>query len=112
MSRRIVSRATPSFARIGRSQFRVLELIGAAGAFVVLAGPGTLSARILIVVSTAALLLRSRLFVTVRQRVPLVVGGLVGTSALGVDVLRHCSVFHGKPSSSYSALECGNRALA
>ena len=65
------------------------HLVLTAGAFVVLAVPGTLSARILIVVSAAALLLRSRLFVTVRQRVPLVVGGLIGTFALGVDLLRH-----------------------
>jgi type VII secretion integral membrane protein EccD len=60
----------------------------AAGAFVVLAAAGTLSARILIAVSAAALLLRSRLFVTLRQRVPLVVGGLIGMAALGVDLLR------------------------
>ncbi len=39
----------------------------------VLATAGSLSARILIAVSAAALLLRSRLFVTLRQRVPLVV---------------------------------------
>jgi type VII secretion integral membrane protein EccD len=61
----------------------------AAGAFGVLATAGTLSARILIGISAAALLLRSRLFVTLRQRVPLVVGGLAGVAALGVDLLRH-----------------------
>ncbi|WP_127498748.1 type VII secretion integral membrane protein EccD [Actinoplanes solisilvae] len=60
----------------------------AVGAFAVLAVAGTLSARILIAVSAAALLLRSRLFVTLRQRVPLVVGGLAGVAALGVDLLR------------------------
>jgi hypothetical protein len=59
-----------------------------AGAFAVLATAGTLSARILIAISAAALLLRSRLFVTLRQRVPLVAGGLIGTVALGVDLLR------------------------
>jgi type VII secretion integral membrane protein EccD len=58
------------------------------GAFVVLATAGTLSARILIAVSAAALLLRSRLFVTLRQRVPLVIAGLAGLAALGVDLLR------------------------
>ncbi|HEX5200628.1 MAG TPA: type VII secretion integral membrane protein EccD, partial [Actinoplanes sp.] len=42
---------------------------------------------ILIAVSAAALLLRSRLFVTLRQRVPLVVGGLAGAFALGVDLM-------------------------
>jgi type VII secretion integral membrane protein EccD len=60
----------------------------AAGAFLVLATAGSLSARILMAVSAASLLLRSRLFVTLRQRVPLVVGGLIGTFALGVDLLR------------------------
>ena len=60
----------------------------AAGAFLVLATAGSLSSRILIAVSAAALLLRSRLFVTLRQRVPLVVGGLVGVFALGVDLMR------------------------
>jgi type VII secretion integral membrane protein EccD len=59
-----------------------------AGAFAVLATADTLSARILIAISAAALLLRSRLFVTLRQRVPLVAGGLIGTAALGVDLLR------------------------
>ncbi|XVV12427.1 type VII secretion integral membrane protein EccD [Actinoplanes sp. CA-131856] len=60
----------------------------AVAAFGVLAVAGTLSARILIAVSAAALLLRSRLFVTLRQRVPLVVGGLAGVAALGADLLR------------------------
>ncbi|WP_250031536.1 type VII secretion integral membrane protein EccD [Paractinoplanes maris] len=60
----------------------------AVGAFSVLAVTGTLSARILIAVSATALLLRSRLFVTLRQRVPLVVGGLAGVAALGADLLR------------------------
>ncbi|HET6534190.1 MAG TPA: type VII secretion integral membrane protein EccD [Actinoplanes sp.] len=59
----------------------------AAGAFTVLATSGSLSARILIAVSAAALLLRSRLFVTLRQRVPLICGGLVGVAALGLDLL-------------------------
>ncbi len=61
----------------------------ATGAFVVLATSSAWSARILIAVSAAAMLLRSRLFVTVRQRVPLIVGGLVGVGALGVSLLRH-----------------------
>ena len=63
----------------------------AAGAFLVLGTAGTLSARILMGVSSAALLLRSRLFVTLRQRVPLVVGGLIGTFALGFDLVWHTS---------------------
>ena len=41
----------------------------------------------LIAVSSAALLLRSRLFVTLRQRVPLVVGGLSGVVALALGLL-------------------------
>lgn len=61
--------------------------VQAAGAFVVLATAGSLSARILIAVCAAALLLRSRLFVTLRQRVPLLCGGLAGVAALGVDLL-------------------------
>ena len=61
----------------------------AIGAFLVLATAGTLSTRILMAVSAAALLLRSRLFVTLRQRVPLVVGGLAGVFALGYDLLGH-----------------------
>jgi type VII secretion integral membrane protein EccD len=60
----------------------------AAGAFLVLAASGALSARILIAIAAAALLLRSRLFVTLRQRLPLVVGGLTGTFVLGADLLR------------------------
>src|SRR3954466_9706887 len=56
-------------------------------AFLVLSAAGSLSARLLTAVSAAALLLRSRLFVTLRQRVPLVVSGLAGVAALGVDLL-------------------------
>jgi hypothetical protein len=42
-------------------------------------------------VSAAALLLRSRLFVTLRQRVPLLCGGVFGVAALGVDLLSGAS---------------------
>jgi type VII secretion integral membrane protein EccD len=59
----------------------------AAGAFVVLASAGSLSAQVLIAVSATALMLRSRLFVTLRQRVPLICGGLFGVAALGIDLL-------------------------
>ncbi|GAB1694891.1 type VII secretion integral membrane protein EccD [Krasilnikovia sp. M28-CT-15] len=59
----------------------------AAGAFTVLAADGSGSARLLVAVCAAALLLRSRLFVTLRQRVPLLVAGLFGVAALGVDLL-------------------------
>ena len=63
----------------------------AAAAFAVLATSGSLASRILLAVSATSLLLRSRLFVTLRQRVPLVVGGLVGVFALGVGLLRSAS---------------------
>jgi type VII secretion integral membrane protein EccD len=58
-----------------------------AAAFVVLATADGLAARILTAVSAAALLLRSRLFVTLRQRVPLICAGLAGVAVLGVDLL-------------------------
>jgi type VII secretion integral membrane protein EccD len=58
-----------------------------AGAFVVLATSSGLAAQIMIAVSAASLLLRSRLFVTLRQRMPLVAAGLFGAAALGVDLL-------------------------
>jgi type VII secretion integral membrane protein EccD len=58
-----------------------------AGASVVLATTGGTAARILVAISATALLLRSRLFVTLRQRVPLVAAGLAAVAALGVDLL-------------------------
>ncbi|WP_328463070.1 type VII secretion integral membrane protein EccD [Actinoplanes sp. NBC_00393] len=63
------------------------QAVLAAGAFAVLAAAGTLSARVLIAVSAVALLLRTRLFVARRQRVPLLAGGLAGVAALGADLL-------------------------
>jgi type VII secretion integral membrane protein EccD len=82
------------FAAVARTEELLTGmLIGhallAAGAFVVLTTSDALSARILTAVSAAALLLRSRLFVTLRQRVPLVTGGLIGVASLGVNMLRH-----------------------
>ncbi|MEU4618444.1 type VII secretion integral membrane protein EccD [Actinoplanes sp. NPDC023801] len=59
----------------------------AVGAFAVLATAGTLASRALIAVSALALLLRSRLFVTQRHRVPVLAAGLAGGAALGVDML-------------------------
>ncbi|XVU25177.1 type VII secretion integral membrane protein EccD [Actinoplanes sp. CA-054009] len=91
------SRDRPDRATVFAAVTRTEELLAgmllghavlAVAAFGVLAVAGTLSARILIAVSAAALLLRSRLFVTLRQRVPLVVGGLAGVGALGADLLR------------------------
>jgi hypothetical protein len=80
------------FAAVARTEelltgMLVGHFVLSAAAFVVLGTSGALSARILIAVSAAALLLRSRLFVTLRQRVPLVLGGLAGIAVLGVDLL-------------------------
>jgi len=91
------ARERPSRATVFAAVARTEELLSgmllghavlSAAAFVVLAADGGLAARILTAVSAAALLLRSRLFVTLRQRVPLVTAGLVGLAALGVDLLR------------------------
>jgi type VII secretion integral membrane protein EccD len=93
---RDIAREIPDRATVFAAVTRTEELLAgmllghavlAAGAFGVLAIAGSLSARILIAVSAAALLLRSRLFVTLRQRVPLICGGLVGVAALGIDLL-------------------------
>ncbi|WP_305787587.1 type VII secretion integral membrane protein EccD [Symbioplanes lichenis] len=86
----------PDRARVGAAVGRTEEMlvgmlighaVAAAGAFVVLAAGGT-AARILAALAVAALLLRSRLFVTVRQRVPLLAGGLTGLFALGTGLVR------------------------
>lgn len=63
----------------------------AAGGFLVLVVAGGLAGRILVAVSAVALLVRSRLFVTVRQRVPLLAAGLFGVAAAGVSSLRGAS---------------------
>ena len=80
------------FAAVARTEELLTGmLIGHAvlstGTFLVLAASRALSAQILIAISAVALLLRSRLFVTLRQRVPLIIGGLAGIAALGVDLL-------------------------
>ncbi|GAB1643512.1 type VII secretion integral membrane protein EccD [Krasilnikovia sp. MM14-A1259] len=90
------SRERPGRAIVFAAVTRTEELLAgmllghavlAAGAFIVLVAGGAGSARLLVAVGAAALLLRSRLFVTLRQRVPLVAGGLCGVAALGVDLL-------------------------
>jgi ESX secretion system protein EccD len=80
------------FAAVARTEelltgMLVGHAVLAAGAYLVLATSDGLAARILTAISAAALLLRSRLFVTLRQRVPLVSAGLVGAGSLGVSVL-------------------------
>jgi len=90
------ARERPDRARVFAAVSRTEELltgmlIGHAllsvGAFVVLASSGGLSAQILMGLAVAALLLRSRLFVTLRQRLPLISAGLFGVFALGLDLL-------------------------
>ncbi|PZF94367.1 type VII secretion integral membrane protein EccD [Micromonospora deserti] len=55
----------------------------AAAAAVVLAFAGGVAGRLLVAVAAAVLLLRSRLFVALRHRVPTVVAGLAGFAVLG-----------------------------
>lgn len=102
-----LARERPDRATVFAAVTRTEELLAgmllghavlAFGAFLVLATSGSLSARILIAVSAAALLLRSRLFVTLRQRVPLVAGGVIGVAALGIDLLGGGSTRSGWPS--------------
>jgi type VII secretion integral membrane protein EccD len=90
------ARERPDRARVFAAVSRTEELltgllIGHAllcvGAFVVLASAGGLSAQILTGLAVAALLLRCRLFVTLRQRLPLISAGLFGLFTLGVDLL-------------------------
>ncbi|GAA1597805.1 type VII secretion integral membrane protein EccD [Actinoplanes couchii] len=59
----------------------------AVGAFAVLATDGTWASRALLAVGAASLLLRSRLFVSRRHRVPVLTAGLAGGAALGFDLL-------------------------
>ncbi|GIE87443.1 type VII secretion integral membrane protein EccD [Actinoplanes regularis] len=58
-----------------------------AGAAAVLAVTNTLAARILLAAGAIALLLRSRLFRSRRQRLPLAAGGLAAFVAFGADLL-------------------------
>lgn len=79
------------FAAVARAeQLLTGMLVGhavlVAAASAVLVVDGGLAGRLLTAVSAAALLLRSRLFVTVRQRVPLVAAGLAGIGVLGVSL--------------------------
>ncbi|MFI6131129.1 type VII secretion integral membrane protein EccD [Micromonospora sp. NPDC051141] len=56
----------------------------AVGAVVVLVAAGDAAGRLLVAVAAGVLLLRSRLFVAVRHRVPAVAAGLAGYALLGV----------------------------
>jgi type VII secretion integral membrane protein EccD len=79
------------FAAVARTDEMLTGMVsGIAAAAVVaafvLARTGDVTARVLVAVAAAAFLLRARLFVTVRQRLPLVAAGLVGFGLLAVFV--------------------------
>jgi EccD-like transmembrane domain len=80
------------FAAVARTEELLTGLlIGHAlltvAASVVLVAAGEGWGRVLVAVSATALLLRSRLFVTVRQRLPLLTAGLAALGTLGVGLL-------------------------
>lgn len=80
------------FAAVARTEEMLTGmLIGhavlAVVAAVVLVSAGGVAGRLLTAVAAVALLLRARLFITIRQRVPLVVAGLAGLAVLGVGLL-------------------------
>jgi type VII secretion integral membrane protein EccD len=80
------------FASVGRTEELLTGMLTGhavltAAAALVLVFSGGTAGRILVAVSATALLLRSRLFVTVRQRVPLLSAGLAGFAVLGLALL-------------------------
>jgi type VII secretion integral membrane protein EccD len=66
--------------------------VAAVGAALVLARTDDVAARVLVAVAAAAFLLRARLFVTVRQRLPLVAAGLAGFGLVVVAVAPHRAI--------------------
>lgn len=58
--------------------------VASAGCALVLAGSGGIAGTLLVAVASVGLLVRSRLFVTVRQRLPLLAAGTGGLAALAV----------------------------
>ena len=89
--------APPERARVFAAVARTDEMLtgmligfalAAAVASWVLAKSGDPSGRVLVGVAAAALLLRARLFVTVRQRLPLLGAGLAGFALLAVALVR------------------------
>jgi type VII secretion integral membrane protein EccD len=80
------------FAAVGRTDDMLTGMLlglcaAGVGSAVVLARDGDLSAMLLIGVASAALLLRARLFVTIRQRLPLIVAGVAGLALLVTALL-------------------------
>jgi hypothetical protein len=63
-----------------------LTLTGAVSSWI-LAGTGDLAAVLLVAVASAALLMRARLFVTVRQRLPLLAAGVAGYALLAAGTI-------------------------
>jgi type VII secretion integral membrane protein EccD len=79
------------FAAVARTDEMLTGMVtgvaaGAVAAAFVLARSGDVTARVLVAVAAAAFLLRARLFVTVRQRLPLVAAGLAGFGLLAFFV--------------------------
>lgn len=98
-------------AAVGRAEELLTGmLIGhavlATAAALVLVTAGGFAGRLLVAVSAAALLLRSRLFVATRQRVPLVVAGLVGFAVLATALVADAG------RTGLLALAVGNLLLA
>jgi type VII secretion integral membrane protein EccD len=81
-------RVFASVARTDEMLTGMLFGLSAAGvaSSVLLARTGDLAASLLIAVASAALLLRARLFVTIRQRLPLIATGVVGYALLGAGL--------------------------
>ncbi|MCX4469627.1 ESX-1 secretion system protein eccD1 [Micromonospora sp. MW-13] len=86
------ARDLPDRARVHAAVARTEEILTgmllghavlAAGAAAVLAATGGVAGRLLAAVASAVLLLRSRLFVALRHRVPPVAAGLAGATLLG-----------------------------
>lgn len=80
------------FAAVARTEEMLTGmLVGhavlAVAAALLLVADGGVGGRLMVAVSAAALLLRSRLFVTIRQRVPMVLAGVVSAVVLGVALL-------------------------
>lgn len=90
-AREVPDRATVLSAVARTEQFLTGMLIGhgvlCMAASLVLVTAGGTAGRLLVAVAAAALLLRSRLFVTTRQRLPLMVAGLVNFAMLGAALI-------------------------
>ena len=109
------ARDLPDRSRVHAAVIRTEEmltgmLIGhavlAAATAVVLAVAGATAGRVLVAVTSAVLLLRSRLFVALRHRVPTVLAGLAGYAVLGAVLVARVD------ETGRLALVLGGAALA